>query len=51
MDKAGFLDDIGRENVCAHIEASLERARELLAQKTRGPHSGPATSASEITAV
>jgi SulP family sulfate permease len=36
MDKAGFLDRIGRENVCAHIEASLERAREILAQKKSG---------------
>lgn len=33
MDKAGFLDRMGRENVCAHIEASLERARTILAQK------------------
>jgi len=30
MDKAGFLDRIGRENVCAHIDASLQRAREIL---------------------
>jgi SulP family sulfate permease len=30
MDKAGFLDRIGRENVCAHIDAALERAREIL---------------------
>jgi hypothetical protein len=30
MDKAGFLDRIGRENVCAHIDAALARARELL---------------------
>ena len=33
MDKAGFLDRIGRENVCAHIEASLERAKAILAEK------------------
>jgi SulP family sulfate permease len=33
MDKAGFLDRVGRENVCAHLEASLERARAILAQK------------------
>ncbi|MCI0746470.1 MAG: sulfate permease [Verrucomicrobia subdivision 3 bacterium] len=30
MDKAGFLDRIGRENVCAHIDAALARAREVL---------------------
>jgi sulfate permease, SulP family len=33
MEKAGFLDRIGRENVCEHIEASLERARQVLMQK------------------
>src|SRR5262245_33260257 len=30
MDKAGFLDRLGRENVCAHIDAALDRAREIL---------------------
>jgi len=30
MDKAGFLDRIGRENVCAHVDAALARAREIL---------------------
>jgi SulP family sulfate permease len=30
MDKAGFLDRLGRHNVCAHIDAALERAREIL---------------------
>jgi SulP family sulfate permease len=30
MDKSGFLDRIGRENVCAHIDAALERSREIL---------------------
>ena len=30
MDKAGFLDRLGRENVCADIELSLARSRELL---------------------
>jgi SulP family sulfate permease len=33
MDKAGFLDRIGRENVCAHIDAALDRAREILEEK------------------
>ena len=30
MDNAGFLDRIGRENVCAHLDAAITRARELL---------------------
>lgn len=30
MDKAGFLDRLGRDNVCANLELSLARARELL---------------------
>lgn len=30
MEKAGFLDRIGRENVCPHIDAALSRAREIL---------------------
>jgi SulP family sulfate permease len=30
MEKAGFLDRIGRENVCPHIEAAFARAREIL---------------------
>lgn len=30
MEKAGFVDRIGRENVCPHIDAALARAREIL---------------------
>lgn len=30
MEKAGFLDRIGRENVCPHVEAALVRARAIL---------------------
>jgi SulP family sulfate permease len=30
MENAGFLDRLGRENVCAHLDAALARARELL---------------------
>ena len=26
----GFLDQLGRENVCAHLDAALKRAREIL---------------------
>src|ERR1051326_279551 len=42
MDRAGFLDRLGRENVCAHIDAALERAREILAK--RSPAQLPAES-------
>ena len=30
MAKAGFLDRIGRENVCPHIDAALACARDIL---------------------
>jgi SulP family sulfate permease len=30
MDKAGFLDKLGRENVCADIDLALARSREIL---------------------
>ena len=30
MENAGFIDRLGRENVCPHIDAALERAREIL---------------------
>lgn len=30
MDKAGFLDRLGRENVCANIELTLARSRAIL---------------------
>ena len=30
METAGFLDRIGRQNVCPHVDAALERAREIL---------------------
>jgi sulfate permease, SulP family len=37
MEKAGFLDRIGRENVCADLDAAMDRARELLGlSKARG---------------
>jgi len=32
MDKAGFLDRLGRENVCADIDLALARSREILAE-------------------
>lgn len=30
MENAGFLDRIGRENVCPHIDAALARSRDIL---------------------
>jgi SulP family sulfate permease len=30
MEKAGFCDRLGRENVCPHIDAALARARQLM---------------------
>jgi SulP family sulfate permease len=30
MDKSGFLDQIGRANVCADVDAALARSREIL---------------------
>ena len=30
MEKAGFIERLGHENVCPHIDAALERAREIL---------------------
>jgi SulP family sulfate permease len=43
MDNAGFLDRIGRENVCAHIDAALARSREILGLPP-GPNSTPVQS-------
>jgi len=37
MDKAGFLDRLGWENVCANIEHSLGRAREMLGLPPEAP--------------
>jgi len=30
MERAGFIDRLGHENVCPHIDAALARAREIL---------------------
>jgi hypothetical protein len=32
MQKAGFLDKLGQENICADIDLSLARAREILGE-------------------
>lgn len=34
MERAGFVDEIGRENVCPDIEAALDRANRLLKANT-----------------
>ena len=41
MEKADFLDRIGRENVCAHINDALARAREILGLPPEIPPDDP----------
>jgi SulP family sulfate permease len=41
MDKAGFLDRLGRENVCANIDLALARSRELLHLPAPSPEMSP----------
>ncbi len=41
MDKAGFLDQLGRENVCADINLALARAREILGLPPAPPSDDP----------
>ncbi len=41
MDKAGFLDQLGRENVCADIELALARSREILGLPPVPPSDDP----------
>jgi sulfate permease, SulP family len=43
MDKAGFLDRLGRENVCADIDLALARSRELLGRSDSAPKDRPQT--------
>jgi SulP family sulfate permease len=33
MQNSGFIDALGEENVCPHLDAALERAREMLSDK------------------
>lgn len=47
MDKAGFLDRLGHENVCPDIAASLARAREILGLP---PESAPAEASDSVRA-
>jgi hypothetical protein len=41
MDKAGFLDRLGRENVCADIDLALARSREILNLRAEVPGDVP----------
>jgi sulfate permease, SulP family len=41
MDKAGFLDRLGRENVCADIDLALARSREILGLPALSPEDQP----------
>ncbi len=36
LAKAGFIERIGRPNICAHFDAALQRARAVLAAPERG---------------
>ncbi len=33
MQKDGFIDELGEENVCPHLDAALQRARDILERK------------------
>jgi SulP family sulfate permease len=41
MEKAGFLDRIGRENVCPHVDAALARSRAILGLPAVRPPANP----------
>ena len=41
MEKAGFIERIGRENVCPHVDAALARAREILGLPPAVPPTDP----------
>ena len=48
MQKDGFIDELGEENVCPHLDAALDRAKEILQPKptnTSAVASKPATDA------
>jgi SulP family sulfate permease len=50
MEKAGFINELGRENICAHIDAALDRAREILGLPP-APSTDPAYSQKKELAV
>lgn len=43
MDKAGFLDRLGRENVCADMDLALARSREILNPPAAAHQTSPVT--------
>ncbi len=43
MQRAGFIDRVGPENVCPHIDAALERARQITSTKPRTNQHGRGT--------
>ena len=54
MEHSGFIERVGRENVCPHITAALARAREILGLppvvEPREPHEVIATQRKELEA-
>jgi hypothetical protein len=50
MEKAGFIDRIGIENICPDIDAALIRAKEILAAKRRVSRSSSPTRANVLFA-
>ncbi len=49
MENAGFIDEVGRENVCPHIAAALERARAILGLPPSGELAGAEERQQRIT--
>lgn len=37
MEKAGFFDELGRDNVCADLDSAVARAKDVIAQKSGRP--------------
>ena len=50
MDKSGFSDKIGQDNICSHIDFALERANELLALPVPDKHKSVRTRKKEEAA-
>jgi hypothetical protein len=43
LTRSGFIDRLGLENVCGDVDASLERAREILRHKRLGDNADAKT--------
>lgn len=48
LAKAGFLEKIGTENCCEHLEQALERAKAIVEQDNTGEHAGVSGTESPI---